>query len=221
MSNQTPKRSLVVLAEITVRAVDDDLDLTVAKLAARLQEAYPSLAVIDYRVEAEDEAARSFTAVLKQAVEHRFAGQDITEQLGDPESPFVRHWKLSLTEHLRDTTERALIDFLADIDSFRYQAPSEVAEAGAAQSPPPSPTASRHQVAVDLEEWHKPFAIASVCREDLRGILAAEEIAGLSDDEMEDIADRMSDTYRDSGGYWESLEIMAEYVLKRKEAIIE
>jgi hypothetical protein len=61
--------------------------------------------------------------------------------------------------------------------------------------------------------WQKPFVVASVCREDLRGILTDEEIASLSDGEMGMIVDRMSDAYRDSGDYWEHLEIMARHVL--------
>ena len=69
--------------------------------------------------------------------------------------------------------------------------------------------------------WHKPFLISSVCRADLRGTLTEEEIAVLSDDEMEDIAEKMSDAHRDAGGYWEALELFAKLVLKRKEDVIE
>ncbi len=58
--------------------------------------------------------------------------------------------------------------------------------------------------------------MASICREDLRGILTVEEIARLDDGDMESIADRVSDAYRDSGGYWESLEIMARFVLDKE-----
>ena len=64
--------------------------------------------------------------------------------------------------------------------------------------------------------WDKPFPITSVCRADLQGILTDEAITGLGDADMEDIADRMSDAYRDCGGYWESLEIMAKLVIERK-----
>jgi hypothetical protein len=71
------------------------------------------------------------------------------------------------------------------------------------------------------DEWHQPFLISSVCRANLRGILTEEEIAALSDDDMEDIADKMSDAHRDAGGYWEALEIFARLVLERKEEIDE
>ena len=63
---------------------------------------------------------------------------------------------------------------------------------------------------------YKPFTVASICREDLRGILTDEEIARLDDGEMESIADRMSNAHRDSGVYWESLEIMARFVLDKE-----
>ncbi len=74
---------------------------------------------------------------------------------------------------------------------------------------------------LEQETLHQSFTIASVCRADLRDILTDEEITTLSDDDMADITDRMSDAYRDNGGYWESLEIMARFVLKRKEESIE
>ncbi len=65
-------------------------------------------------------------------------------------------------------------------------------------------------------ELNKPFPIASVCRADLRGILTDEQIASLSDGEMESIADRMGDAFTDSGLYWESLEIMAKHVTEKE-----
>jgi len=67
-----------------------------------------------------------------------------------------------------------------------------------------------------IAAWHTPFSVASICREDLRHVLSDEEIGALDDTDMADIADRMSDAYRDSGGYWESLEIMARHVLKKR-----
>ena len=65
-------------------------------------------------------------------------------------------------------------------------------------------------------DLHKPFIVASICRADLQGILTDEEIARLDDSDMERIADKMSDSYRDAGGYWEALEIMARDVLARE-----
>ena len=49
----------------------------------------------------------------------------------------------------------------------------------------------------------------------MRSVLTEAEIERLSDADMESIADRMSDAYRDSGIYWESLEIMARFVLEQ------
>ncbi len=72
------------------------------------------------------------------------------------------------------------------------------------------------ETSLGIEAWHKPFVVASVCRADLQGILTDEAITGLGDADMEAIADRMSDAYRDCGGYWESLEIMAKLVIERK-----
>ncbi|MCP4286090.1 MAG: hypothetical protein GY792_16845, partial [Gammaproteobacteria bacterium] len=58
-----------------------------------------------------------------------------------------------------------------------------------------------------IEARYTPFSVTSICRDDLRGVLPAQEIATLDDSDMETIASRMSDAYRDSGGYWEGLEI--------------
>ncbi len=71
--------------------------------------------------------------------------------------------------------------------------------------------------AINTVNRYKSFTVASICREDLRGILTDEEITRLCDGDMENISNRMSDAYRDSGGYWESLEIMARFVLDKEE----
>jgi hypothetical protein len=59
------------------------------------------------------------------------------------------------------------------------------------------------------------FYITRVHREDLRGKFTDEEIASLTDDDMEEIADKMADAYLDDL-YWVSLEAAAEIVLEDK-----
>ncbi len=63
----------------------------------------------------------------------------------------------------------------------------------------------------------KSFVVASFCREDLLEYLTPAQINYLDDDDLEAIADRMGDAYRDSGGYWGSMEIMATYILEKKQ----
>ena len=75
-----------------------------------------------------------------------------------------------------------------------------------------------HQEKMEIEPWYQPFTVASICRQDLRGILPDDQIAALDDNDMEWIADKMSDIYRDSGGYWESLEVMAHSRLAQQQA---
>jgi len=66
-------------------------------------------------------------------------------------------------------------------------------------------------IKVDLT---KSFPITSVCREDLLSNgYTKKEISKITDDQMEKIADKMSDYYSDSG-YWEHLESACEYVLE-------
>lgn len=71
---------------------------------------------------------------------------------------------------------------------------------------------------MEIEPWYQPFTVASICRQDLRGILPDDLIAALDDSDMEWIADKMSDIYRDSGGYWESLAVMAQARLTQQQA---
>jgi hypothetical protein len=125
-------------------------------------------------------------------------GYQVEEQVGPPAEPDA-YQQFVTRETVLDVSQEYLLSWMGEA-----QPDDQVA------AEPPKP-----------EGWQKPFLIASVCRADLRGILTAEEIASLSNGDMEDIADRMSDAYRDSGGYWESLAIMAQLVLKRKEEALE
>ena len=72
------------------------------------------------------------------------------------------------------------------------------------------------QPQTDLEKLYQPFAIASVCRADVQEILTDEKIAGLSDAEMQHIADKLGDAYSDSGDFWGNLEIVARNVLAKQ-----
>ena len=84
------------------------------------------------------------------------------------------------------------------------------------RQPPPPPQVEAQQ-RPEIKKLHQPFLIASVCRADLQGILTAEEIAQLDDCDMERIAEKMADNFRDSGGYWDSLEINARFILKQQD----
>jgi hypothetical protein len=65
------------------------------------------------------------------------------------------------------------------------------------------------------QAWDQPFVVVSLCREDLRGMLSDEQIANLSDSEMKQMADRLSDALREIGGYWESLEFVVGLVTQQ------
>jgi hypothetical protein len=89
----------------------------------------------------------------------------------------------------------------------RFQAGENLDAAASEPTLPEAMEAARRQ---------RPFTVASICREDLQGLLSETEIDSLSDADMVTIADKMSDAYRESGGYWESLELMARSVLQRQ-----
>jgi len=69
----------------------------------------------------------------------------------------------------------------------------------------------------DNEFWNKEFVITSVTRADLQKHgFSTEQIAQLSDEDMETIASAMEDIYCDTG-YWEDLELCTKRTLERKE----
>ncbi len=158
----------------------------------------------------------SFATALDNVVETLFTREAITERLRGHESDQYLQMSLSihkqaLVKLLAETAEQAIEDFLTHINGLQ-------ASPGVPLYPP-LPTLSETQTTprINALYQYKSFTVASICREDLRGILTNEEITALDDTDMEDIADRMSDAYRDSGGYWESLEIMARFVLEKEE----
>jgi hypothetical protein len=59
------------------------------------------------------------------------------------------------------------------------------------------------------------FYITYIHRDDLKGSFSDEEIATLTDSDMEEIADKMADAYLEMG-FWETLEDATEIILQRK-----
>ena len=152
----------------------------------------------------------SLGATLYRLVDDLFTHQAIAERLqgtaGDTEMErLMETWKQGLTQQLEDAARLSVENVVAIIDLIQSGGRLPL-------------TGTERQEWRNIEAWHKPFTVASICREDLRNSLTDEEIAALDDSDMADIADRMSDAYRDSGGYWESLDIMAKHVLGKKQA---
>jgi hypothetical protein len=160
-----------------------------------------------------------FAAAVYSAVDELFARQAVTKRLqetaGDQQiETFVGRWKHALVQQFEQTAAAAMTQFLAHLDMFQVQGPAEGTEPAfplSFFSPEPAAQPNEPQAV-----WHKPFLISSVCRADLKGIIPDETIARLDDADMEWIADKMSDAHRDSGGYWESLEIMVQALLERR-----
>gem|GEM_PF-3262827 len=155
----------------------------------------------------------SFAAALNNVVETLFTREAITERIRGYEDDellqiFLQLHKQSLAKELEETAEPAIERFLHFIDGLRLKP-------GIPLFPPMSE--AEYQQRVEVIVAHKPFTVASVCRADLQGIFSDEQIARISDGEMESIADRMGNAFTDSGLYWESLEIMAKYVIEKEE----
>ncbi|MCB0171326.1 MAG: hypothetical protein KDJ52_17155 [Anaerolineae bacterium] len=152
----------------------------------------------------------TFEAAMRRAVDDLFVCQAIAERLhavdGGDESvaAFIDAWKQRLTEHLTESAELAVSTVVTGLDLL-YPGLLGLDQA--------YPTEAEEVV----QPMYQPFTVASICRNDLKGLLSDDEIACLRDNDLADIADRMSDVYRDSGGYWESLETMARIVMKRNQ----
>jgi hypothetical protein len=168
--------------------------------------------------EAED-AEPLFAAAVRSAVNELFARQPVAEKLQGIEGneqieALVGRWKHTLVQQFEQTAEAVMTQFLTALDTFQAQGPAEETE----PSLPLFPLAAVPEARQNdpLAAWNKPFLISSVCRADLKGIIPDEDIARLDDADMERIADKMSDAHRDSGGYWEALEIMVQALLERR-----
>jgi hypothetical protein len=160
-----------------------------------------------------------FAAAVHSAVDELFVRQSVAEKLqgaADNEQieAFVGRWKHALVQQLEQTAAGAMAQFMAYLDTFQAQGPAEGTEPAFPLSPlSPELAAQPDELQGVL---YKPFLISSVCRADLKGIVPDETIARLDDADLEWIADKMSDAHRDSGGYWESLEIMVQALLERQ-----
>lgn len=70
---------------------------------------------------------------------------------------------------------------------------------------------------VDHDFWNKDFPIASVTRADLVSAgFSQEQVATLTDADMQEIAAAMADVYCDHG-YWEDLELCTNRILQTQE----
>ncbi len=165
-----------------------------------------------------DDWEMSFAGTLTNAVDTLFTYKPIVEKLQGLEEDedtqaFVRRWKQALGLHLEETAWLAVENFLTDFEHFQAQTPANVSP-----TLPPAFSEMEPQPGADIEKLHQSFPIAGVCRVDLQGILTDEELAGLSDTDMQRIADKMSEAYTASGDYWNSLETVVRSVIKRKTA---
>ena len=131
----------------------------------------------------------SLAEALNNVVETLFTREAITERIRGYEhddllQTFLQLHKQALTKELEEMAEPAIERFLHFIDGLRLKPSVPL-------FPPMSE--AEYQQRVKVIESHKPFTVASVCRADLRGILSDEQIARISDGEMESIADRMGE----------------------------
>lgn len=150
----------------------------------------------------------SFGAAIRRAIEDLFTYQAIAEKVqtippNDVLETLVETWKQGLATRLQGEAQATVENVSAILDLLQSDEPLS---------------------AVEPMEWLRaerqftPFPIASVCRDNLRGILLPEEIAGLSEQEMSQIATQMGEAFQGSEFYWQSLEVTAKAVLAERQA---
>jgi hypothetical protein len=110
----------------------------------------------------------------------------------------VAAWKQTLAHELKTTTHSIVIQATASLANILEKGGLTKAELVEWRK---------------MDLWHKPFVISRLCRADLREYFSDDQIARLTDSDLETIADKMSEAHRAAGGYWESMEITARSVL--------
>ena len=111
---------------------------------------------------------------MRRAIDDLFTCRAIAEKAqaippNDVLPVLLETWKQGLTDHLQTEAQSmvenvtAILNLLQADESLSAMEPLEWQQA---------------------ERWYAPFPIATVCRENLRGILSDEEIAGLRDEDM-------------------------------------
>ncbi len=153
---------------------------------------------------ATEQPEMSFGVTLYKFVDDLFTHEKILpllNQVGDNPAieELVADWKQALVQHLETASQSMVGSAAASL--------ANILETGAL---------TEEELAQwrAMDFWNTPFTVSSLCREDLRGFLSNEEIATLTDADMEAIADKMSDAHRDAGAYWESMEISARAILE-------
>jgi hypothetical protein len=145
----------------------------------------------------------SFRAAIWRAIDDLFVSQAIAEKVqqipaNDVLPVLLETWKQGLANRLLTEAQStvthvaAILNVLQSAEAISTMDPLEWQQA---------------------EHWYAPFPVASVCREDLRGVLTDKDITRLSDDDMIRIADKMNDAFHNTDVYRLSLEITARSVL--------
>jgi hypothetical protein len=147
----------------------------------------------------------SFGAAMRRAVDDLFTYQAIGEKL--PAGPkdegidaLLETWKQGLTLHLQEAAQGMVQHVVANLNLIQSGASQPLSEAERLEWQ-------------RLEHWYTPFPIATICREDLRGLLPDTDITSLSDEAMTQLATQMSDLFHDTGIYSQSLNIATKSVL--------
>jgi hypothetical protein len=147
----------------------------------------------------------SFGTAVRKAVDDLFTCEAIAAKLqeipaNDAVPALLESWKQGLTSHLQthaQTTVENVVANLTLLQSGESEAFSEVERLEWER----------------IEQWYIAFPVASICREDLKGILPEPVIATLSDEVMSQIAHTLWQRFYDNQSYWDNLASATRTVL--------
>lgn len=148
----------------------------------------------------------SFGTAVRKAVDDLFTCADIAQKVqalppNDVVPVLLAAWKQGLTAHLQQQAQAMVENVSAILDILNSDEPLA----------PIEPLEWSH-----LERWHTPYPIASLSREDLRGVLPDETILGLDDQQMTQIAAQMGQVFYENRGYWDNLTAITQATINQQ-----
>ncbi len=146
----------------------------------------------------------SFGTALRKAVEDLFACEAIAQKVqalpsNDVIPVLLDTWKQGLVSHLQTQAQTTMEGVVANL-TLLHSGGSEVFS-----------EAERLEWE-RIEQWYTAFPVASICREDLKGILPEPVIDTLSDEVMNQMAHRLWERYYNNQTYWDNLAAVAQSV---------
>lgn len=149
-------------------------------------------------------AEMSFGTALRKAVNDLFTCEAIAQKVQalpttDVVPALLDTWKQGLVSHLQTQAQTTVEGVIANLTLLQSGGNEALSEAERIEWE-------------RIEQWYTAFPVASICREDLKGILPEPVIATLSDEVMNQMAHGLWERFYNNQSYWDNLAIVAKTV---------